>query len=169
MFFPSTSAPAPTVPNTPAKNARVSLDVQGLDILQGETKQVWIPSRGEARVDWRVRAQQVHTATVIGKALTNEESDAMQLDLPVNMPGVKLAQPHGGSLAAGTETSFDLTFPANIHPGSRSLTVGVSPSIAGSLFGAMEYLTSFPYGCVEQTMSSFLPNITVLETLREFG
>src|SRR5271157_90284 len=150
-----------------AKNARVSLDVKGLDVLQGETKDVWIPSRGEARVDWRVRAREVHTATVTGKALTNEESDAVQLDLPINMPGVKLSQPHGGSLAAGTEASFDLTFPANIHPGSRSLTVGVSPSIAGSLFSALEYLTSFPYGCVEQTMSSFLPNITVRQAVQD--
>ncbi|MGA2194398.1 MAG: MG2 domain-containing protein [Bryobacteraceae bacterium] len=150
-----------------AKTARVSLDVQGLDILQGETKDVWIPSRGEARVDWRVRARAVHTSTVTGKALTDEESDAVQLDLPVNMPGVKLSLPHGGSLAAGTETSFDLTFPANIHPGSRSLILDVSPSIAGSLFGAMEYLTSFPYGCVEQTMSSFLPNITVRQAVQD--
>src|ERR1039458_9766116 len=133
------------------KTARVSLDVKGLDILQGETKEVTIASRGEARVDWRVRAQQVHTATITGKALTDEESDAMELDLPINVPGVKLSQSHGGSLAAGTEASFDLTFPANVQPGSRSLAIGVSPSIAGSLFGALEYLTSFPYGCVEQT------------------
>ncbi|SPE39149.1 Alpha-2-macroglobulin domain protein [Candidatus Sulfopaludibacter sp. SbA3] len=154
---------------TDTKTARVSLDVSGLDILEGETKEVSIPSRGEARVDWRVRAQQVHSATITGKALTNEESDAMQLDLPVNMPGVKLSQSHGGAIAAGTETSFDLTFPANIHPGSRLLNINISPSVAGSLFGAMEYLTGFPYGCVEQTMSSFLPNITVRQTVRDLG
>jgi hypothetical protein len=152
-----------------AKTARVSLDVKGLDILQGETKEVSIPSRGEGRVDWRVRAQQVRTASVTGKALTDEESDAMQLDLPINMPGIKLSQSHGGSVAAGAETSFDLTFPANVQPGSRSLAIGVSPSIAGSLFGALEYLTSFPYGCVEQTMSSFLPNVTVRQAVHDLG
>jgi len=152
-----------------AKTARVSLDVKGLEILQGETKEVAIPSRGEARVEWRVRAQQVHTATITGKALTDEESDAMELELPINVPGVKLSQSHGGSLAAGAEASFDLTFPANVQPGSRSLTIGVSPSIAGSLFGALEYLTSFPYGCVEQTMSSFLPNVTVRQAVRDLG
>src|SRR5207249_263798 len=45
----------------------------------------------------------------------------------------------------------------------------LSPSIAGSLFGALEYLTSFPYGCVEQTMSSFLPNIIVTSAVTQLG
>jgi uncharacterized protein YfaS (alpha-2-macroglobulin family) len=44
----------------------------------------------------------------------------------------------------------------------------VAPSIAGTLFGALDYLTTYPYGCTEQTMSSFLPNIIVAQTLQEF-
>ena len=130
-------------------------------MLDGATRDVHVPSRGEVRVDWRVRAQQVRSATITGKALTNEESDALELELPVNVPGVKLSQARGGSLAAGGSAAFDLAFPAKVQPGSRSLAIRVSPSIAGSLFGALDYLTSFPYGCVEQTMSSFLPNIMV--------
>jgi uncharacterized protein YfaS (alpha-2-macroglobulin family) len=35
------------------------------------------------------------------------------------------------------------------------------------LFGALDYLTSYPYGCTEQTMSSFLPNIVVAQTLKD--
>ena len=154
---------------TDAKTAHVSLDVKGLEILNGGTKDVQIPSRGEAKVDWRVRVQQVRTATITGKALTNEESDAIEMELPVNVPGVKLTSAHGGAVAPGGNAAFDMTFPDKIQPGSRSLSLQVSPSIAGSLFGALEYLTSFPYGCVEQTMSSFLPNIIVANTVRELG
>ena len=158
---------------TDAKTARVSLEVQGLEVLDGATKDVQIASRSEAKVDWRVRATQVHNVTILGKALTNEESDALQLDIPVNIPGVKLSQARGGSIPAngpaGGSATFDLAFPAKVQPGSRSLSLRVSPSIAGSLFGALEYLTSFPYGCVEQTMSSFLPNIVVEGAVRDLG
>ena len=154
---------------TEAKTARVSLDVKGLDILEGATKEIQIPSRGEAKVDWKVRAQLVRNATLTGKALTNEESDAVELEIPVNVPGVKMSQSHGGSLSAGGSETFDLTFPAKVEPGSRSLSVRVSPSITGSLFGALDYLTSFPYGCVEQTMSSFLPNIVVKDAVKSLG
>jgi len=154
---------------TTAKTARVSLDAKGLDVLEGATRDVDVPSRGEAKVDWRVRARQVRTATLTGKALTDEESDALELELPVNVPGVKLSQARGGSLNAGASAAFDLTFPDKVEPGSRLLAIRVSPSIAGSLFGALEYLTSFPYGCVEQTMSSFLPNVIVTQVVRDLG
>jgi uncharacterized protein YfaS (alpha-2-macroglobulin family) len=49
------------------------------------------------------------------------------------------------------------------------MAIELSPSIVGSLFGALEYLTSYPYGCVEQTMSSFLPNIVVMQAVRDLG
>ena len=154
---------------TTEKTARVSLDVKGLDVLEGATSEVRVAPRPEARLDWRVRAQQVRSAVVTGKALTDEESDALELDLPVNIPGVKQSQARGGALAAGSAAAFDLTFPAKVQPGSRLLAIRISPSIAGSLFGALEYLTSFPYGCVEQTMSSFLPNIVVTQAVNELG
>ncbi|MCU1325213.1 MAG: alpha-2-macroglobulin domain protein, partial [Bryobacterales bacterium] len=150
------------------KTARVSLDMEGLDILEGATRDVSIPSRGEVKVDWRVRAQQVRHVRLTGKALTNEESDALELEIPVNIPGVKLSQSKGGSLAAGS-AAFELTYPERVEPGSRSLTIRVSPSIVGSLLGSVEYLTAFPYGCVEQTMSSFLPNIIVRDAVSTLG
>jgi hypothetical protein len=154
---------------TDTKKARVSLDVAGLDVLDGATRDIDIPSRGEVKLDWRVRAREVRSATVTGKALTNEESDALELDLPVNIPGILLARARGGALSAGGAAAFDLTFPDKVQPGSRTLSVRLSPSIAGSLFGALDYLISFPYGCVEQTMSSFLPNITVEQAVKDLG
>ncbi len=49
------------------------------------------------------------------------------------------------------------------------LTVAVSPSIAASLFSSLEYLIRYPYGCVEQTVSSFLPNLYVQQLLAARG
>ena len=133
------------------------------------TKDVRIPSRGEVKVDWRVRAQQVRSPSSPGKALTDEESDAMELDLPVNVPGVQLSVSRGGSHGERRRTSLRSHVPGQVAPGSRSLSIRVSPSIAGSLFGALDYLTSFPYGCVEQTMSSFLPNIVVRQAVQDLN
>ena len=154
---------------TTEKTVRVSLDVKGLDVVEGSTRDVRVAPRAECRLDWRVRAQQVRSAVVTGKALTDEESDALELELPVNIPGVKQSQARGGALAAGSAAAFDLTFPAKVQPGSRLLGIRISPSIAGSLFSALDYLTTFPYGCVEQTMSSFLPNIVVTQAVNDLG
>ena len=43
------------------------------------------------KVDYRVRVLDVDSAKVLGKALTDVESDAMELTLPVEPFGVKLA------------------------------------------------------------------------------
>jgi uncharacterized protein YfaS (alpha-2-macroglobulin family) len=152
---------------TSDKTAHVSLGVEGLDILDGAPKDVLIPRRGEAKIDWRVRAQHARQAKITGKALTDEESDAIELGLPIGIPGVPLSISRAGALSNGGDSSFDLTFPDKAQPGSRTLSIAVSPSIAGSLFGALDYLTSFPYGCVEQTMSSFLPNIVVRQAIAD--
>jgi len=68
------------------KTVRVSLDVKGIDVLDGGTRDVRVAPRSEARLDWRVRAQRVRNAVITGKALTDEESDALELELPVNIP-----------------------------------------------------------------------------------
>ncbi|MFZ4508188.1 MAG: MG2 domain-containing protein [Fimbriimonas sp.] len=49
------------------------------------------------------------------------------------------------------------------------LTVTVSPSIASTMLQSLDSLVDFPYGCVEQTMSRFLPAILVGSTLKELG
>jgi uncharacterized protein YfaS (alpha-2-macroglobulin family) len=149
------------------KTARVSLDVEGATVLAGQTRDVEIPSRGEVKLDWRLRANQVRSLKLTGKALTDEESDALELELPVNVPGVKMAVARGGAVMPGAAAAFELAFPPDAVSGSRSISVHVSRSVAGTLFAALDYLTSFPYGCVEQTMSSFLPDITVQQAVRD--
>src|SRR6185369_12870526 len=66
------------------------------------------------------------------------------------------------------QQEFSLNLPANTDSNSRRLRIEVAPSVAGTLFGALDYLTTYPYGCTEQTMSSFLPNVIVAQTLKEF-
>ena len=122
------------------------------------------------KVDYRVRVLDVDSASVLGKALTDVESDAMELTLPVVPFGVKLAVSKSGSIAARNgDTSQSLTFPEGIEAGTRKLTISVTPSIAGTVFAALDYLTSYPYGCTEQTMSSFLPDVLVADALKKLG
>ncbi len=73
------------------KVAQVSMEFTGLQVLDGGQQNVNVPSRGLMKVDYRVRVLDVDSARVLGKALTDVESDAMELTLPVVPFGVKLA------------------------------------------------------------------------------
>jgi uncharacterized protein YfaS (alpha-2-macroglobulin family) len=154
---------------TDTKQARVLIEAKGLEFIGATSQDVSIPSKGDVKVDFRVRVPAGTEAVITGKALTNEESDAMELTLPVHPQGVKLTDSRAGSLAAGGKTDFMLSFPPQVAPGSRGIEVHLSPSIAGAVFGALDYLTSFPYGCTEQTMSSFLPNIVVSQAMKDLN
>ena len=151
------------------KTARVSLDVAGLEVVSGTTRDVTVPLRGEAKLDWRLRTKAgVTSAKLLTKALTNEESDAMELTLPVIPFGVKQVINSSGAIAEdAAQREAAIQFPTTSDPVSRGIDVELSPSITGAIFGSLEYLTSFPYGCTEQTMSGFLPDVVVAEALRD--
>ncbi|MFN7921245.1 MAG: hypothetical protein U0Q16_14185 [Bryobacteraceae bacterium] len=77
---------------------------------------------------------------LLGKALTDEESDALELTIPVTPYGVKMTEMRGGSLAGGsTQTDAELTIPADAEAGSGSVEISASASPAGAIFEALEY------------------------------
>ena len=155
---------------TYSKKVKVSLSLTGLENVRADANQdVEIPSRQESRIDWRVKASQLANAKITGEALTNEESDALELIIPIHPPGVPLHEGHSGSISNSGNQTIATSFPGTAIAGSRSISVRLSSSVAGSIFSALEYLTAFPYGCVEQTMSSFLPNIMVQKSIHELG
>ena len=153
------------------KTAHVSMEFTGLDVLEGGEQNVPVATGSLAKVDYRVRVLDVDSVRVLGKALTDVESDAMELTLPAVPFGVKLVLPKSGSLTAtGTnDTVQRMEFPAAAEAGTRKLTVSITPSIGSTVFSALDYLTSYPYGCTEQTMSSFLPDVLVANALKKLG
>jgi alpha-2-macroglobulin len=151
-----------------AKTTQISIDVTGAKLLDAPSQTVTIPKQGEHRVDWRVAANQVGELKLLAKALTDQESDAVEIPLEVIPHGLKQTQ--GGVTTLSDESAdktVSLNLPADAHGEARAIRIEASPSIAGTLFGALDYLTAYPYGCVEQTMSSFLPNVIVAQALKE--
>ncbi len=150
-----------------AKTAKVSLTVSGLDVVHAADSSVTIASKGEATVLWRLRASQVGTVKLVATAITDAQSDALEISFPVEPAGVAKTLAFSGVMTqATTQANANVNFPAGTDAAAHSLRIEMSPSIAGSLFTALDYLTTYPYGCTEQTMSSFLPNVIVSETLQ---
>ena len=153
---------------TSDKNVQMSLDVKGLTQQESGPQQVSVASKADARVDWHVHAQNVRESDLLAKALTNQESDAMELTLPVIPFGVKLSDSKSGAVDGPSgQAQATVNLPGDPTTAAPSLSVSISPSIAGSIFGALDYLTSYPYGCTEQTMSGFLPDVVVARAMKD--
>ena len=153
-----------------AKQIQISLNIDGLDLVAGTGKTITVASKGDGTVLWRLKASKIGQANLMAKALTNEESDALQIGFPVEPSGVRQNISRSGVMAADAPpATTTIDFPANTDGAAHTLRIEVSPSIAGSLFSALDYLTTYPYGCTEQTMSSFLPNVIVAEALKKIS
>jgi uncharacterized protein YfaS (alpha-2-macroglobulin family) len=149
-----------------AKDVTFALDVSGVEVIGGQTQKVNIPAKGENWVDWRVRARATGNVVLTAKALTNEESDALEMTLPVLPFGVKQRAAGSGVVFSGNgQSQWSFGYPVGSDAGSRGLTITVAPSVAGTVFDALDYLTSYPWGCTEQTMSSFLPDLIVAQAV----
>ncbi|MBV7331137.1 Ig-like domain-containing protein [Chloroflexi bacterium TSY] len=92
--------------------------------------------------------------------------DAVQLPLTIRPLAVPDVTTFIGDFS--DEFTLDLELPADALDMS-SVEIEVSRSIAGSLLNGLEFLTGFPYGCVEQTMSRALPNAVVGRAFEQLG
>jgi uncharacterized protein YfaS (alpha-2-macroglobulin family) len=150
------------------KVTQVELKVAGAQLLDGAQRTVTVPQNGEQRIDWRINAQQMGAVTLLATAKTTTESDGIELPMPIVPAGTKITKGESLAIAEDSyEKQLSLALPGNAHPQARTLRIEASPSIAGAMFGALDYLTGYPYGCTEQTMSRFLPNIIVAQTLKD--
>jgi Large extracellular alpha-helical protein len=151
---------------TSAKDVTLQLDVNGADVIGGQTQKINIPARGESYAEWRVKTTLTGNAVFTAKALTNEESDALEMTLPILPYGVKQRQAGAGVVFSGAgQNQWTYNIPTGSDAGTRALTISVAPSVAGTVFTALDYLTSYPWGCTEQTMSSFLPDLIVSQAI----
>jgi len=159
-----------------AKTARVSLAVPGkLLKMIGKTPatvDVKVAAGGETRVDWRVKVLKEGYAKLTVKALTDEESDAMQMGFPVLVHGITKQVATTGSMRPDEKLktlTVQLDVPEKRRPELTRLEVKFAPSLVGAMMDALPYCLYYPYGCTEQTMSRFLPAVLTLKTLRNMG
>ena len=156
------------------KTARVELELEGgcLALLNGEkgATSITIDPNGEKRVDWRVKAVKEGEAVIRMKALTDEESDAVQMHFPVYVHGMTKQIARSGVIRQDAlETSVLFDVPAERRVNESRLELRFSPSLAGAMVDALPYLTSYPYGCTEQTLNRFLPTVMTRQILLKMG
>lgn len=155
------------------KTAKVTMKLDNLTLLNNESGEqlITLGRNEEKRVDWLVKVNNpIGIGNVLASALTNEESDAMQQLVPLQPFGLKVQTNSAFDLSktsGGVTKTFPL--PEGTDLKSAYLQIGLSPSIASSILGSMDYLIGYPYGCIEQTMSRFMPTAITAGTLKKLG
>ena len=153
-----------TLPKAVSGTAQLSLS--GLSGLSGAAltpggAAIQLGANGRVRSDVQVHADTVGTAQVTFTARTPSGNDALKLPLPVRARGYDETQTAVGDGA----TPLRITLPRDANAQTATLRLDLTPSLLGSVGGALEYLVGYPYGCTEQTMSRFLPALLARQSL----
>lgn len=127
-----------------------------------------VPANGETRFDWTAEVKQAGTAKLTVTARAGRLADAMERSLPIYEHGIDKLVVESGKVREG-DVAATIDVPSARKPGTTSMIVQVSPSLAVTMLDALPYLIRYPYGCTEQTMSRFLPAAIVSKTLTDLG
>ncbi len=154
------------------KDVTVSLELDGrnLESTGDLTRRVAIESKGETRIDWIAKAVSEGEVTIRMKAIAADDSDAMEMKFPVYVHGMLKTESYSRAIAPeGDSAKIEFTIPEERRPAESKLTINYSPSVASAMIDALPYLSSYPYGCTEQTLNRFVPTTVVHHILKDLG
>ncbi|MFY9234676.1 MAG: DUF2012 domain-containing protein [Fimbriimonadaceae bacterium] len=158
-----------TVINDSRKQADVQIELQSDIPIAGDSRQTISISPGEpASLTWTAQASRTGIATFTAKAwIVGGDSDGVAMKVEVR-PHARLNVDQSAGEIRGSEI-IPLVLRPGADPNTGRMLITLSPSLASTLVRSLDGLIDYPYGCVEQTMSRFLPAILVDQTIKGMG
>lgn len=158
------------------QNVRVRLISDANLTLTGDTTQTLdIPPGAVGQAAWPVTAKGWEATRLRVTAWTGNTNagrpftDGVETTLAIRPHGRNTFSSEAGVLTGDAARPATLSLDPNAIPQAARLTVRLTPSVGSALAPALETLADFPYGCVEQTMSRFLPDILIARLQRQTG
>jgi hypothetical protein len=154
------------------KSVRVVLvqDGEHLTLQSAAEQTVMVPAGQEVRVDWLATAVSAGDAAIRMQAFADDESDAVEVRVPVQVHGMLKTESFAGVIRPQENSGrVQIKVPEARTVEQSRLEVRFSPSLAMSLVDSLPYLIEYPYGCTEQTLNRFLPAVLVQKTLLRMG
>ena len=158
------------VHNYSSKKSEVTLycESKGILLLDKKQTQEFTLDPGQSReVLFSFEAQKTGKARFAFRAQMGEESDGLEITLPIKLP----RPTETVALFNQTDTSAEekIVIPEEIFPSEGKIEVYSSASALSELKGSIDYLTDYPYLCLEQRLSSVLPYIIASDIILDFN
>lgn len=157
----------------------VSIEGTGVTFVDGAAQTFTIPAGGRQRVNWPVTVEDVNAIdlTFFANGNDGEYTDASKPPLGQGdnrwLPVYKYEVPEtvgtAGLLRDGGSVTESVVLPRRFDVTQGDLTINLDPSLAATTIDGLDYLRNYPYQCIEQTVSRFLPNIMTYRALNQLG
>ena len=159
-------------------SVKVSLQAEGLSLKTAAEQTVEISTGSQAVVAWEVAVlPDVERVDLVFMAQGGSYSDASRPTLGTldgqGIPVYKYEAPEtvgtAGMLTESGSRTEGISIPSSWDVTQGDLTVKISPSLVAGMTEGLDYLEHYPYECIEQTISRFLPNVLTTQALKAAG
>ncbi|XP_030626734.1 CD109 antigen [Chanos chanos] len=150
----------------------VSSESEAISMASTQRVSVW--SQNGTSVLFPIRATELGEMPISVRAISSYGSDVVRGSILVKPEGIEqtftktLFLEFAPTQSLLTEEIL-FTFPADVVPGSQRAEVTAIGDILGPSITGLESLIQMPYGCGEQNMIHFAPNIYILRYLTSTG
>ena len=154
----------------------LELEASGVKLQTPSQQTVEVPAQQQAYVYWEVTAKNdVDRVDLTLYASNGQQEDATKpvlgtlpdQGIPVYNYTVQETVGTSGMVEESNSATEGIYLPQTIDYDQAHISVEVSPSLAASMTESLTYLKDYPYLCIEQTISRFLPNVIIAQILAE--
>ncbi|MBE0523549.1 MAG: alpha-2-macroglobulin [Methanosarcinales archaeon] len=135
------------------------------DILGSSKETITVPANSVQQVRFTIKPTQVGTQLVEITGQTTSKADAVKKQVIVEPEGSRREMVENGILK-GQDVTLDALLPAGIVDDSGKVLLSFTPSLVAQSISGIDDLLGMPYGCGEQNMLLFAPDVEILRYLK---
>ena len=144
-------------------------DSDRFTLLDDAMKTVSVGPNDLSALQFKIRLTELGTLPLKVSARSRDASDAVIKELVVEPEGVPREVVTNKILSGGDSTVFPNVMPPGSIPGSARTHVALSGNFLSQTLEGLEDLLRMSYGCGEQNMVRFAPNVFVARYLEQTG
>lgn len=140
------------------KTAKLSVNLENLEAVGNISQSVAINKDGEANVEFKVKAKEINGIAGISVIASCEGLEAKKsVAMPIRMPSSNKYNSVKQEIKPNETATLHIDCQG--FDGTIATKLVANTGIPVDLFKHLDYLTSYPFGCLEQTVSKAFPQL----------
>lgn len=139
------------------------------DLLDSDTNTLDIKPNDIGGVQFKIRPTKLGTNDVKVTAQSAQAADAVVKTLIVDPEGIARELVDNLSLSGGNSLKLDTSLPVGIVAGSGRVYLALTSSYLTQTINGLDTLLQMPFGCGEQNMIAFAPDVFITKYLKNSG
>jgi len=144
-------------------------DANWFELLDPPVQKVSVPANSVGLASFLIQPKRLGHNTLEVALRSTERADAVRKEMLVEPEGTRRQLITNGIIRAGQKLRLDANIPPYHVPGSEKLLLSITPSLVAQSINGIDDLLQMPYGCGEQNMIFFAPDVEILRYLDASG